>query len=236
MTEYDFATLLGISNFKYQNIRFLGGKTYIQDPKVVEAVNLIGDIEKQKFYSKDEIEKICKQYQISVEDFIRYFVYKGNLSADIHLYLNALNSHSGLYIGKARMSNEYFEKIQSALKKTLERCTRFLCSKYRLLKYFEDYQSEAILYILENCGDIEKNFYDFEDPTIISYMLTSRAKFFLIPQLSNKIKLYDNQKSTSTFYPRRNNPTLVLPDKQTNVEEAALSRIPDESTEAKIMR
>ena len=236
ISEYDFASLLGISYFKCRNMKVAGTKTYIHDYKVIEAINLIGNIEKQKFYSKNEIDTICQQYQITPEDFIRYFIYKGNLQADIKSYMDSLNIHSGLYVGRTRMSNEFFEKMQNSFQLPIYRLVGSMSKKYRCLRYLEDYKSEALLYILEKCGDIEKNFYDCENQELITAMLLSRTRFFLLDKMVGSLKIDLSEKSTSSFYTRRDNPTFYIPDKNTNVEETVVTASIDETLEAQIMR
>lgn len=235
IVEHEFATLLGISYFKYQNMRSMGGKTYIHDYRVIESVNLIGKIEKSKFYSKEEIDDICTKYGITQEDFTRYIIYKGNQKIDITAYLNALNNHNGLFIGKTKMSNHYFEKIYDISITPINRLIGAMCKKYHVLRNMEDYKSEAILYIIENCGDIEKNFFDCENQEIIVHMLIARIRLLLL----NKIILHDlkvdtKQKSTSYFYTRRDNKNYDILDKKSDTEEMAISHM-DPFMESEIM-
>lgn len=234
ISEHEFATLLGISYFNYQNIKYMHSKTYIQDCHVIEAVKLIGNIEQGRFYSIDEINSICEQYQITQEDFIRYFVYKGNPKADIQLYMDSLNAHARLYIGRTQMSNEYFEKIQDTFILPIYRLVGSMCKKYRQLRNLEDYKSEAILYILEKCGDIERNLYDCEDKEIIVRMLISRTRFFLLDKIISDLKIAKTQRSTITFYTRRDNKEYIIPDNK-STEEKALASVIDDTTESKIM-
>lgn len=235
ISEHEFAALLGISYFKYQNMKFTGSKTYIHDYHVLESVNLIGTIEKPKFYSKEEIDDICTKYEITVEDFIRYIIYKGNNKIDITEYLNVLDSHNGLYIGKTKMSNEYFERIYNIFITPISRLIGVMCKKYNVVRNMEDYKSEAILYIMENCGDIEKNFFDCKNQEIVVNMLVARIRLLLY----NKIVLHDlkfdtKQRSTSYFYTRRDNKSYDIPDKKFDTEEITMSHI-EPVMESKIM-
>lgn len=235
IAEHEFAALLGISYFKYQNMRFMGGKTYIHDYRVIESVNLIGKIEKSKFYSKEEIEDICTKYGITQEDFIRYIIYKGNQKIDITAYLNAINNHNGLFIGKTKMSNQYFERIYDIFITPINRLIGVMCKKYNVLRNMENYKSEAILYIMENCGDIEKNFFDCENQEIIVRMLISRIRLLLLNRIIlHDLKVNTKQKSTSHFYTRRDNKNYDIPDQKSDTEEIAMSHI-DTFMESEIM-
>ena len=231
IAEHEFAALLGISYFRYQNMKFIGTKTYIHDYHVIESINLIGKIENPKFYSKEEIDGICTKYGITEEDFIRYIIYKGNLKTDITAYLDALNNHNGLFIGNTKMSNQYFEKIYDIFIMPISRLIGVMCKRYNVVRNIEDYKSEAILYIMENCGDIEKNFFDLEDQKIIVRMLVARIRLLLL----EKIILHDLKvKSTSHFYTSRDNKSFDIPDKKADTEEIAISHI-DSSIESEIM-
>ena len=61
---------------------------------------------------EEEIEDICNRFGISKEDFITYFVYSGNFryNSNPQAYVDILESHNQIYIGRTRMSNEYFER------------------------------------------------------------------------------------------------------------------------------
>ena len=235
IAEHEFAALLGISYFRYQNMRFMGRKTYIHDYRVIESVNLIGKIENSRFYRKEEIDDICTKYGITQEDFIRYVIYKGNHKIDITAYLDALENHNGLYIGKTKMSNQYFEKIYDIFITPINRLIGVMCKKYHVLRNMEDYKSDAILYIMENCGDIEKNFFDCENQEIIVRMLISRIRLLLLDKIIlHDLKVDKKQKSTSHFYTRRDNKNYDIPDKKSDTEEIAISHI-DSSMESEIM-
>ena len=235
ITEYEFAALLGISYFRYQNMKFMGTKTYIHDYHVIESVNLIGKIENPKFYSKEEIDGICTKYGITEKDFIRYIIYKGNTKTDITAYLDAINNHNGLFIGTAKMSNQYFEKIYDTFITPINRLIGALCKRYNVVRNMEDYKSEAILYIIENCGDIEKNFFDLKDQEIILRMLIARIRLLLLDKIIlHDLKVDAKQKSTSHFYTRIDNKNFDIPDKKSDTEEMAISHI-DPFMESEIM-
>ena len=235
ITEHEFAALLGISYFRYQNMKFMGTKTYIHDYHVIESVNLIGKIENPKFYSKEEIDGICTKYGITEKDFIRYIIYKGNTKTDITAYLDAINNHKGLFIGTAKMSNQYFKKIYDTFITPINRLIGALCKRYNVVRNMEDYKSEAILYIIENCGDIEKNFFDLKNQEIILRMLIARIRLLLLDKIIlHDLKVDAKQKSTSHFYTRRDNKNFDIPDKKSDTEKMVISHI-DPFMESEIM-
>lgn len=236
ISEHEFAYLLGISYFKYQNMKFSGTNTYIHNYKVIEAVKLIGKIEKNRYFSKDEIENICNEYGISKEDFIIYFVYSGNFRYKFNLqaYVDILENHNNIYIGKIRMSNEFFEKCYPLFNLPIKRLVGTMCKKYRMVRYMEDFESEAIMYMLENFGDIEKNFQDYKDKQILINMIIGRLKIFLGEKIIGQLKISKKTRHTGHFYTKRDNEEYIIPD-NTDTEEKALESIIDDTIEAKIM-
>lgn len=237
ISENEFAKLLGISGLRYQNIRYSGTKTYIHDYKVIEAVKLIGNIEKNRYFSKDEIEDICNEYGITKEDFITYFVYSKNFryNSNLQAYVDILERHNQIYIGKARMSNEYFEKAYPLFAEPIKRLVGTMCKKYRMLRYIEDFESESFMYMIQNCGDIEKNFSDCKDNQTLINMIIGRLKIFLREKIINQLKISAKSKSTSLFYTRRDNKEYIIPDNNINTEETALESVVDDTTESKVM-
>ena len=237
ISENEFATLLGISGFKYQNIRWSGTKTYIHDYKVVEAVKIIGRIEKNRYFSKDETEDICNKYGITKEDFITYFVYRGNFryNSNIQAYVDVLEENNEIYIGRTRMSNEYFERTYPLFREPIKRLVVTMCKKYSMLRYIEDFESEAIIYMFQNCGDIEKNFSDCKDNQTLINMIIARLKIFLRKKIIDQLRISTKTVSTSYFYTRRNNKEYIIPDNNSNTEETVLESIIDDTTESKIM-
>lgn len=236
ISENEFAALLGISGLRYQNIRYSGTKTYIHDYKVIEAVKLIGNIEKNRYFSKDEIEDICNRYGITKEDFITYFVYSGNFryNSNPEAYVDILESHNQIYIGRTRMSNEYFERTYPLLAEPVKRLVGTMCKKYKMLIYMEDFESEAVMYIIQYCGDIEKNFSDCTENQTLINMIIGRLKIFLREKIIDQLKISNKFRSASHFYEKVKSKGEIL-SYDYNTEEKALKSVMDETTESKVM-
>lgn len=236
ISEHEFAALLGISYFKYQNMRFMSQKTYIQDYKIDEAVKLIGKLEENKYFSKEEIEDICSKYGITKEDFITYFVYSGTFryNSNSKAYLDILEKHNKIYIGRTRMSNEYFEENYSQFIEPIKRLVGSMCKHYRMLSYREDFESDAIMYLIQNCGDIEKNFSDYEDNQTLINMIIGRIKIFLREKIISQMKISNKFRSASHFYEKVKSKG-VLSEDNFSVKEKTLESLVDDKTEAEIM-
>lgn len=236
ISEQEFATLLGISGLKYQNIRYSGEKTYIHDYKVIEAVKLIGNIEKNRYFSKKEIENICNKSGITINDFITYFVYnvRFRYNCNTEAYVDILEKNNQIYIGKTKMSNEYFERIYPLIAEPAKKLVGSMCKEYKMLNYMEEFEHEAIINMFFNWGDIEKNFTDCIDNKTLINMIIGRLKIFLNKRIFEEIRISSKFKSASHFYEKVKDKRENLTSNY-NTEEVALKSVKDETFESKVM-
>ena len=101
--------------------------------------------------------KICKERNISLEQFIKYF--NNNPK---HYKFNKIvieNSPKGLWIGSTlKMPDEFITKNYYKIKNRLE----YIIIKYNKIinwySYKEDLIEDAIMDIFQRCGDIVKKF------------------------------------------------------------------------------
>ena len=174
--------------------------------------------------------------KIPNKDFITYFVYSGNFryNSNTQAYVDILENHNQIYIGKIRMSNEYFEKNYSLFMEPVKRLVGTMCKRYRMLGYMQDLESEAIMYMIQNCGDIEKNFSDCKDNQTLINMIIGRLKIFLRERIIEQLKISNKFRSASHFYEKVKSKGDIYSDNY-NTEETALKSIIDDTTESKIM-
>lgn len=79
-SQKEFAELLGISEKNLWYIKHKMWNPKIKDIEKIEKIERIkGNLEKFICLRKDEIEGICKKLDISVEDFITYYINKGKV-------------------------------------------------------------------------------------------------------------------------------------------------------------
>lgn len=158
MNEADFAReILGINYDNYMNCKNKGTNLIVKDGlKYKKSREMKIFINTPRYYSKEEIDKICVEYDISIEDFITYVVI-GSFH-DTKDFVKVIQKNNRLWIGKVRTSkgfvNKYIEEIDSM-------CSRIavsLCKKYRIGQEWQDYKQEILVYIIENMGEFEKNF------------------------------------------------------------------------------
>ena len=164
LNEKDFAReILGVSEGNYKNCKNKGHNVKIRNGILVSKSKEICSVylKKPRFYSMEEIEEICKEYQINIDDFITY-IYLKNFY-DLSIFKNSLNRNSHLWIGKVRMSETFVNSHITIIQTIATTISRSLCSKYRKRSKIEDYTHDLILYMIENMGDLEKNLGDTDD-------------------------------------------------------------------------
>lgn len=219
ITERDFAEILGINEnrfdalkFKKKNIRIVNGitlqKMYFLAHKFSEA----------RFYSKEELTNIIKEYNLSYEDIIIYIINKRRYFI-VEDYIESLNTNHGLFIGKTQMSKAFFKENYN----TLLRYTKL--NIYRLRNNlpqnyisYSDLAQEILLYIFNNCGDLEKNFGNTDK---FFHKMSSRVQKYTFGKLKNE----ENKNEFLYIDMQKNLPIdkcNILSDNNVNVEGEAI--------------
>ena len=118
----------------------------------------------RRWYSKEEIEQICKENGISLNKVIRNIASNGT-SLYNEDYKRVLNEKGKLWIGKARMSNEFIENNLKLIMKKAKIALKSAKNRYAINYNSEDddMMQNAMLWLMENAGDIEKNFCDYPE-------------------------------------------------------------------------
>lgn len=163
--NYTLIRTLGISIYKYNKMKNNElDEIKVTDVKTKHIVKLIKlDFKyinkyKNDYYSKEKLQKICKERNITLEQFLKY--YNKNQS---HYKFNKIameQSKKGLWIGEnIRISNEFMNENYEKIARYL----RNAANKYHKTNgwqiYKEDIIEETIISIYENCGEIVKKFY-----------------------------------------------------------------------------
>lgn len=189
--DYTLMRLLGISEYKYNKMKNDEvNEVLIIDVKIKHIVDLIKldfkyikKYEKKEYYSKDELEEICKERNISLEQFIKYF--NNNPK---HYKFNKIvieNSPKGLWIGSTlKMPDEFITKNYYKIKNRLE----YIIIKYNKIinwySYKEDLIEDAIMDIFQRCGDIVKKFYF--DAKLTINILVLKCKYIMFNNYRKK--------------------------------------------------
>ncbi len=132
-----------------------------------------------RWYSKEEIEQICKENGVSLDKVIRNIASNGT-SLYNEEYIKELNKKGKLWIGKVRMSNNFIEENLGIIMKKAKMALRSTKRRYAITynSEDEDRMQDAILWLIENAGDIEKNFRDY--PDILERMIFNKIRKHIV--------------------------------------------------------
>ena len=144
---------------------------------------------------------------------------------DVKELKKILKKQNGCWYGKKKIgcSTEFIQKYVNRITNISRVIAVKLCNNYKIASKIDDYVSDTFLYIIEKCGDLEKNYEDDEDA--LFRKITLRAKL----AMKGKIIL-DNFviRETRTCYNTDKYGNLEVKDDKSDVENEALNRVYDE--------
>lgn len=170
LTESEFAQrILGISLSMYSKIKNETNKrAKVVDKriKIISELILKNSIKESRYYTLEEINKICQDNKLEEDEFIQYCVLKNRVffakaPEYIEKYREVLDTKEKIYIGRAKISQQFMNENIDIFYDIVNKITR----KFRYIKdYFnddiQDHKQNIIIWAMENLGDIEKNFGD----------------------------------------------------------------------------
>lgn len=227
--EKDFAVnIFGISENSYYGMKYNFKKnSYVLNPRIkVIADKIRYKIRGEKrFYTLEEIEQICEKNQLSIDEFCSYVIQREmhkKVYIDRNLYSELLNKRKKVFIGRGeRLSEEFARKNQKLIIDFARSLAVKLCGTYQAKHYIEDYAQDTMVYIIENCGDLEKNFED--DFDLCKGLIYTRAKAFIkgIIIMGKKARTV----SLDRYYKDRKDNTLIIKSQDKNAEIEVTEKI-----------
>lgn len=175
-TDYQIKEALNISTKQYRELKNKKiNKLEIMSEKEKIKIELLKiDLENlKKFgerdYSSDEVKNICKEYEISLNTFIKNII--GN-KKNPQITKKMINKANGkIYLGKKKqISNELLEKIYTKKDKTIENLSKMIAQMYGMYYNFEDLKQEVYLNLIECGGIIETNL-SYDENLIINILM-----------------------------------------------------------------
>lgn len=233
MRERNFAeVILGISYNSYGRCKYKGMNAIVKDSivynKAKEIIQLY--VNRPDMYSKELINNICKEYDISIEDFIVYVVIKS--FGDISHMLEAMEENKGLWIGKIRLSEEFANRNIDLITKIATQIVNRLWNKYIKKGDKEDYIQEVILYMIENMGEVELNFGHNLD--LFEHVIYVRTNKYCKGIMVQEFKATSRLQSFTRISKRGNGEEfeMQIPDNSVNIEQQIIQRqVPSEFIE-----
>lgn len=161
-TEVEFAQYIGVGKKSLQNTRYFGKSTIIKDYIARrKSLSLIPKMEK-RFYSKEEIENILSEYELTLKQLIEYVINKGRAyisKTKFEKYNQALEINKGLYLGRMKMSTQNIEENCEGLQRIARIISIKISKRFEIHKdKYKDLEGDILSFIIENYGDVINNF------------------------------------------------------------------------------
>lgn len=147
-----------------------------------------------RYYTNQEIVKICGKYKVSVDTFLTY-IYKFKFCYYSNIEVLEKNRY-GLWIGEnISVSPIFIRNNYEKISKLVKIQATVLCNKYNCAYLKQDLIDEAIKSIL-SFGKIEKN-YTYDNDLIIHKMIY-RTKYIMLKYIIKSFKLASINSNDST--------------------------------------
>lgn len=168
--------VLGIKRKQLDDAKAKDKFVTMTDINIKNTLELIENMELKeiRYYQKEEIQRICKKYNISLENFITYTLLKGlenkQFKQDkyIETYKDILDQHDQLWIGKGKVSNDiiskYYYELEKIVGRVIENTRAFFSNAYQYSDDKKDDFQDLLLFFIENGQEVEKNFMVYDRP------------------------------------------------------------------------
>lgn len=216
-TEVQMAELLGISQDNYYKIKNTKQRAQI-DLNRKQRLKVKNQCNESRFYSKEEINKLIEQQDITLNEFISFAFDIKSTSEMIEEYKKVLEGKGKLYIGKTIINKEFMNKNAGKMLDTVRMQSKVYGAKYGMIRFHEDIASDVILLIMEKYGEIAYNFEEEKALEILQKLSNKAIKYEYFHKmkirphksLDEKIENKDGKRYTNY---------KILEDKDVNVEK-----------------
>ena len=221
-SESEFANILGISYVNLQRIKKQWTKASINF-KYIYYLRLAHLFKENKEYDLEYFEKVSENLDLPILKIIEILSRERNLEE----LLNVLYERGKIFIGKTKISESFIQKYGEMISDIIHKYSKSIGRKIHTSFYSEDFAQEAIMYVIENKGSIERNFEeDSALQRIIAYSKV-RCKYMHYRVFSQKkVVSLDESKSEDgklTRYTRVKAKENVQKDAEKREEEIEIS-------------
>lgn len=175
-TPIEFANLMGVSE---KNLWYMEHNMANPRIKDIEKVKKVEELQKEivdmGYYSIEQISDLCSRVDLSIEDFITYYINRAKFF-DPTVYKNALENNGGLWLGKTKIEERDLQKYTGMYVNIVNTVVNQINRQYGQYYLEEDMKSEMMLFIVYSCGDLVQNFK--YDPKLMERMIWTRARQF----------------------------------------------------------
>lgn len=178
-----------------------------------------------RFHDLEEMNQFCEKNNITFDEFLKYI--QSIFFYDINELKQLIEAKKGCWYGGKKISctNEFTEKYKEEIMSIGKSIARSLCRKYQVYKDIEEYTAEAILYIIEKCGDLERNYGESEEKLFTKVKQRTRLA------IKGKI-IIENfvvRKVSTTKYHLNSQDDLDIQDEKVNIESEVIDGIEEDS-------
>ena len=152
--ESEFANILGISYSSWQNIKNKAQKALINF-EYIYYIRILHLFKENKEYDLAYFENVSKNLGLPVSKIVEMLT-EGN--TNLEELLNTLHKRGKIFIGKTKISESFIRKYGEIISDIIHKYSKSIGRKLHTSFYSEDFAQDAILWVIENKGSIERNF------------------------------------------------------------------------------
>ena len=154
LKESEFANILGMSYASWQNVKNKAQKALINF-EYIYYIRILHLFKENKEYDLEYFENVSKNLGLPVSKIVEIITEE---KTNLEELLNTLYKRGKIFIGKTRISEGFIQKYGEKIFETIHRYSKSIGRKIHTSFYSEDFAQEAIMYVIENKGSIERNF------------------------------------------------------------------------------
>ena len=154
LKESEFANILGISYGNWKSMKNNGTRAIINF-EYNYYIRLEHLFKENKEYDLTYFENVSKNLGLPVSKIVEIITEE---KTNLEELLNTLYKRGKIFIGKTRISEGFIQKYGEKIFETIHRYSKSIGRKIHTSFYSEDFAQEAIMYVIENKGSIERNF------------------------------------------------------------------------------
>ena len=154
LKESEFANILGISYGNWKSMKNNGTRAIINF-EYNYYIRLEHLFKENKEYDLEYFEKVSKNLSLPVSKIVEMLT-EGN--TNLEELLNTLHKRGKIFIGKTKISETFIQKYGEIISDIIHKYSKSIGRKLHTSFYSEDFAQDAILWVIENKGSIERNF------------------------------------------------------------------------------
>ena len=154
LKESEFANILGMSYASWQNVKNRAQKALINF-EYIYYIGILHLFKENKEYDLAYFEKASKNIGLPISKIVEIITEE---KTNLEELLNTLYKRGKIFIGKTRISEGFIQKYGEKIFETIHIYSKKIGRKLHTSFYSEDFAQDAILWVIENKGSIERNF------------------------------------------------------------------------------